>query len=253
MKEQDHLRFPIGKFEYGKSYTTDAIRKNIKIIENFPKILKKTLKKATRDQLDTTYRPGGWTIRQVVHHLADSHMNAYIRTKLALTEQAPIIKTYEEKEWAELEDAKNGSIKNSIKIVAAVHARWTKCLLALSDDDLEKAYYHPGSKRLFPIAEIVALYAWHAQHHLGHIKIVVKDTDQSATTKTNKSTDKAPAAKTAKAAAKPKKAAKPASDGPKMTRAEILAKARAARQVNLAAAGKAPAAKPEKAAAKKKK
>ncbi len=282
MKKLDKLRYPIGNFEYGKSYSLPQTRQHIKTIARFPKDLKKLIKKLNREALDTTYRSGGWTVRQVVHHLADSHMNAYVRMKLAVTEPAPIIKPYEENLWAETSDAKQGSVKTSLQLLNALHKRWVAFLERLSDEDLERGYFHPERQSLVLLPEAIALYAWHCKHHLAHISLVVQgkltaDKEQPNDLKPakkpkNKTADtarltrseileKARAARMAnlveqpdaptKAVKAPKKAAA-ASDGPKMTRAEILAKARAARSANKATAPAAPekAAKaPKKAAA----
>ncbi|MBK8429482.1 MAG: putative metal-dependent hydrolase [Lewinellaceae bacterium] len=175
MNEQlDNLRYPIGQFEYGKPYTIDDTRKHIKILSKFPKELKKAVKKLKSGDLEKTYRPGGWTVRQVILHLADSHINAYTRLKLAVTENTPIIKPYEENLWAELEDGKHGSVKTSLKLLSALHSRWTHFLKSLQEDDLEKGYYHPASKRTVPLQEAIALYVWHSQHHLGHIQLVAE-------------------------------------------------------------------------------
>jgi uncharacterized damage-inducible protein DinB len=170
--ELEQLRFPVGKFEYGKTYNTNETRKHIKDIAGLPKKVKKICKKLSSLELDTPYRDGGWTIRQVVHHLADSHINAYIRTKLMLTEANPTIKPYSEEVWAETEDGKNGSIKMSLRLLSAVHFRWMAFLESLTEEDFHKTYYHPGSNRVFTLAEVMALYSWHGKHHLGHIKIV---------------------------------------------------------------------------------
>jgi uncharacterized damage-inducible protein DinB len=170
--ELEQLRFPVGKFEYGKTYNTNETRKHLKDIAGLPDKVKKLCKKLSGDQLDTPYRDGGWTVRQVVHHLADSHINAYVRTKLMLTEANPTIKPYSEEVWAETEDGKNGPIKMSLKILKNIHERWVAFIESLSEEDFHKTYYHPGSNRVFTLAEVLALYSWHGKHHLGHIKIV---------------------------------------------------------------------------------
>lgn len=177
--QQDKLRYPIGQFEYGKSYSLDDTRKHIKVLVRFPKDLKNVVKKLKSGDLDKTYRPEGWTIRQVVNHIADSHLHAYIRIKLAVTEPTPIIKPYEEQLWAELEDGKHGSIKTSIKLLTALHKRWTSFLKSIQEDDLEKGYYHPASKRTVSVQEAIALYVWHSHHHLGHINLVAEGKHQS--------------------------------------------------------------------------
>ena len=174
MKSQDKQRYPIGRFEYGKSYTLDETRRNIRAIAQLPKELKKALKKLKSGQLDVPYRKGGWTPRQVVHHLADSHMNAYIRMKLAVTEQAPIIKPYEESDWAETEDSRSAPVKMSLKLLAPLHRRWVMFLESLSDEALERGYFHPEMQRIIPLPEAIALYAWHGRHHVAHIRLLAK-------------------------------------------------------------------------------
>ncbi|HLP96730.1 MAG TPA: putative metal-dependent hydrolase, partial [Saprospiraceae bacterium] len=179
MKEVTDRRYPIGRFEYGKNYSLEDTRKQIKDIARLPKDLKKVVKKLKDGALDKPYRLGGWTARQVVHHLADSHMNAYVRFKLAVTETAPIIKPYEEQLWAETEDAKHGSAKTSIKLLSALHNRWVDFLISLSEDDLEKGYFHPATKRTVSLREAIALYAWHCRHHLAHVKLVADSNQES--------------------------------------------------------------------------
>ncbi|MBP6825605.1 MAG: putative metal-dependent hydrolase, partial [Saprospiraceae bacterium] len=273
MNSQDTKRYPIGRFEYGKSYSNEDTKKNIRIIARLPKELKKVLKKLKGGQLDAPYRKGGWTARQVVHHLADSHMNAYIRMKMAVTEQAPIIKPYEEAEWAETEDGKNASVKVSLKILAPLHRRWIAFLESLSDEALDRGYYHPGLKRLVSLPEAIALYAWHSRHHLAHIRLVTKARDEEehdeavqekpiATTEKPRRGRRPAAAKTdaepaqrRKPGRKPKASAATAATGaaPKRTR-RTKAEMEAARTQNAAASvsveRKKPGRKPKSASAK---
>ena len=235
MKEITDRRYPIGKFDYGKNYSIDETRKHIKSIARLPKELKKTLKKLRDGALDKPYRAGGWTARQVIHHLADSHMNAYVRFKLAATENAPIIKPYEETLWAETEDGKHGSAKTSIKLLSALHDRWVDFMMSLSDDDLERGYYHPASKRTVSLREAIALYAWHAKHHLEHIKMVAEGNLEKAVKK-DKHHKLAPPLKTPKESAKSATAALDAGKEPKkrvMSEAH-KAKIRAAQQARRA-------------------
>ncbi|MBK9337370.1 MAG: putative metal-dependent hydrolase [Lewinellaceae bacterium] len=248
MKKLDKLRYPIGNFEYGKSYSLPQTRQNIKTIARFPKDLKKLVKKMPRETVDTTYRPGGWTVRQVVHHLADSHMNAYVRMKLAVTEPAPIIKPYEENLWAETNDAKQGSIKNSLQLLNALHKRWVNFLETLSDDDLERGYFHPERQSLVLLPEAIALYAWHCKHHLAHIALVARGKVSAGEEPTVVSDLK----KRGRPRTKMADAKSASGDKPKLTRAEILAKARAARATNKpapAAPAKTAAKAPKKVAA----
>lgn len=165
----DQLRYPTGKFKAAESYTPDTINGYISTIESFPDALKKAVQNLNDAQLDTPYREGGWTIRQVVHHVADSHLNAYIRFKLALTEDNPTIKPYKEGLWAELEEAKHAPIELSLPLIEALHKRWVTFLKTLSPDDLKKTFHHPDSKADVPLNRATALYAWHCNHHLAHI------------------------------------------------------------------------------------
>jgi hypothetical protein len=169
----DELRYPIGKFAPQESYTAEEVKSNITRIEKLPAELEKLVNTLTTKQLDTPYRDGGWTGRQVIHHMADSHMNAFIRFKWTLTEATPVIKVYDEKAWAEtLETTLDPAI--SISIVKALHIKWVALLRLLKAEDLRKEFIHPESKKNISLARLVALYAWHGEHHLGHIKIVAK-------------------------------------------------------------------------------
>jgi hypothetical protein len=120
-------------------------------------------------QLETPYRPEGWTVRQTVHHVVDSHINAYIRFKLALTENNPAIKPYEEALWAELADGKGALVEWSLQLLKYVHLRWVMLLNSLTEPDWERTYFHPETKRVFALREVAALYAWHSEHHYEHI------------------------------------------------------------------------------------
>jgi uncharacterized damage-inducible protein DinB len=137
-------------------------------IAALPEQLKNAVAALDDEQLDTPYRPGGWTVRQVVHHLADSHMNSYIRFKLALTEDEPLIKPYAEDQWAEIEEARRGPVGVSLTLLSALHARWVQTLAGMDEADFQRAFRHPelGAVRL---DMALALYAWHGKHHLGHI------------------------------------------------------------------------------------
>jgi hypothetical protein len=167
MHDLDSLRYPIGNFIYGKSYSLNDTQQHIAVIDEFPIKLTELVGKWGDDRLDTPYRPEGWTIRQLVHHTADSHINAYVRTKRALTEANPTISPYEEGEWAKLPDSAL-DIAPSLVILRNLHQRWVTILSSLTEADLARTYYHPGSQRTFTLQELVALYAWHCEHHYQH-------------------------------------------------------------------------------------
>lgn len=173
MSSDDALRYPVGKFTVQPEYSAEEIQKNIQLISEFPSLLEVALKNCTSKQLDTPYREGGWTIRQVIHHLADSHMNAYIRIKWALTENNPRIKAYDEKLWAETSETK-ADPSLSLQLLKALHTKWVVMLNGLTPIDLKKTFVHPDSGKEIPMDRQIALYAWHGQHHLGHVKLVVK-------------------------------------------------------------------------------
>lgn len=160
-------RYPIGQFQFKGELTDGVISGWINDIENLPEILRNTVKKLDDRQLDTPYRLGGWTVRQVVHHIVDSHMNSYIRFKLALTEEKPVIKPYDEGEWAKLPDY-NLPIEISLSLLESLHIRWTELLHNLSPADLKKTFIHPESGEI-SVGENIGIYAWHGRHHLAHI------------------------------------------------------------------------------------
>ena len=148
---------------------SSEIKKWIRDIEKHPDNLKKAIKGLNEKKLNTPYRHGGWTVKQVVHHLADSHMNAYIRIKLALTENIPAIKPYEEAQWAEMDDAKKAPINISLSLLNALHKRWTMMNKKLKDADYSKSVFHPEKKREVTIKEFLEMYSWHCRHHTAHI------------------------------------------------------------------------------------
>ena len=140
----------------------------INTIETLPSQLRKEVENLSQQQLDTPYRDGGWTIRQVVHHIPDSHINSYVRFKLALTEDNPQIKTYEEHLWAELQDTFKTPIDVSLNLLESLHKRWAILLRSLTDEQFEKTFQHPEWENI-TLSETLALYAWHSKHHLAHI------------------------------------------------------------------------------------
>lgn len=168
----EHLKYPIGRFQYGKKYSIKETRQHIKILDKFPANLKKIASKLTETQLETPYRPDGWTARQVVHHIADSHINMYTRIRFALTEENPTIKGYDENDWANLPDAKL-PVKASLLIIEGVHKRMVALFKTLDKKQLKRTYFHAGYQKNFEIQEVIALYAWHSEHHLKHIELVM--------------------------------------------------------------------------------
>ncbi|TLV01133.1 YfiT family bacillithiol transferase [Dyadobacter luticola] len=164
----EQLKYPIGKFVSQEHYTPAEVKSNIQIISALPSKFINLLGNWENDRLDTPYRPDGWTIRQLVHHVADSHINAYTRCRLALTEDNPVIKPYEEHLWAELPDAKTAQIELSIQLLRYVHLRWVLLLNSMDETDLARTYIHPATGRTFRLDEVIANYAWHSEHHYQH-------------------------------------------------------------------------------------
>jgi uncharacterized damage-inducible protein DinB len=165
----ENLKYPVGKFSRPPEYTKPLMDDFIRTIELLPEKLKAEIQNLNDEQLDTPYRENGWTVRQVVHHLADSHMNAYIRCKLAMTEELPVIKPYFEDRWAELTEAKEAPAEVSISLLEALHRRWVLFLRSISESDMTRKFHHPETKKDMEIRTIIALYAWHSRHHLAHI------------------------------------------------------------------------------------
>jgi uncharacterized damage-inducible protein DinB len=169
-RDQDiDLRYPIGPFNFDGRADEDRRRGWIHHIEQAPTSVRTAVAGLSPERLDTPYRPGGWTIRQVVHHLPDSHLNAYTRFKLALTEDVPTIKPYQEARWAELPDARSGAIELSIALLESLHRRWVLLLRQLSSADYARQLVHPEQGRRMDLNELLAMYAWHGQHHVAQI------------------------------------------------------------------------------------
>jgi hypothetical protein len=166
----EQLKFPIGHFHFSEDCNDNTIAAWKVTIASFPQNLKIVTDGLSSVEMNWQYRPEGWCIKQVVHHLADSHMNALIRIKLALTEESPVIRPYEEGLWAQLSDGLNDDISSSLKIIEGVHERWSQVLESLSEKDWNKMYFHPQHQRLFTIKEGLGIYQWHCNHHLAHIK-----------------------------------------------------------------------------------
>jgi hypothetical protein len=166
----EELKYPIGKFQTSETIDCNQIEEWIRTIERFPEKLSHEVLNLTQAELEKQYRPNGWTIRQVVNHCADSHMNSLIRFKLALTEDVPTIKPYFEDLWAELRDSNVFPVGSSLKILEGLHERWTYLLRSLSDEDLERQFKHPESGELISLKINIGIYAWHCEHHLAHVR-----------------------------------------------------------------------------------
>lgn len=166
------MQYPIGKFQRPTTYSPESIAESVATISLLPQELKSALSGITPEQIETPYRIDGWTVRQVVHHLADSHMNAYMRFKLALTEENPTIKGYDQDRWAVLTDNAL-DLDLSVSMLDGMHARWTAIMRGMSAEDWNRTFFHPEQQRSIPLKESAALYAWHGRHHVGHVKAVV--------------------------------------------------------------------------------
>ena len=162
------LRYPVGRFHRPERLSADERSGMIDQIAAAPRALRAAVRGLTPEQLATPYRPGGWTVQQVVNHVPDSHMNAYVRIKLALTEDVPTIKPYDEARWAELPDGRAAPIETSLALLDALHERWVLLLRSLTPTDFARRLNHPETGTQ-TIEQMVALYAWHGRHHVAHI------------------------------------------------------------------------------------
>jgi hypothetical protein len=162
------LSYPIGKFSFPQTVSPDQRRQWIADVAAAPANLRAAVGGLTSAQLDTSYRPGGWTVRQVVHHVPESHMNAYIRFKLGLTENEPTIKPYDQDAWAKLTDVQTTPVETSLAIMDALHDRWVRVLEMMKDAEFLRTFRHP-ELGLVKLEGNLALYAWHGKHHVAHI------------------------------------------------------------------------------------
>ena len=167
LPELEKLRYPVGHFSPPADSTVELRRTQIETLSMLPARLRAAVDGLNDAQLDTPYREGGWTGRQVVHHIADSHSNSYIRIKLALTEDWPTIKPYDEAAWAKLSDSRL-PVEISLDWIAALHFRWVSLLETLTDEDFQRGYVHPENGRQ-NLAHVLALYDWHSRHHTAHL------------------------------------------------------------------------------------
>ena len=163
------LRFPVGKFVRPDSLSPDQRKTAFRTLAELPMKLRAAINGLTDKQLDTPYRPDGWMVRQVVHHLGDSHMNALVRLKLGLTEETPTIKPYDEAKWAELDDSRSKLVEESMQLLSGVHARWVFLLERMKPEQFSRKINHPEWKEPMTLDTLLALYAWHSRHHVAHI------------------------------------------------------------------------------------
>lgn len=163
------LRYPVGKFDWNAPVNAADYPRLIAQIAETPGALRSAVAGLSRDQLETRYRPDGWTVKQLVHHVPDSHMNAYCRFKLALTEDEPTIKPYEEAKWAELPDSQRLPIGVSLDLLDALHQRWVALLRSMDGAGFNREFRHPERDGVLTLSQLLALYAWHGRHHVAHI------------------------------------------------------------------------------------
>jgi hypothetical protein len=169
MDDIEKLRYPVGRFSAPASPSDANIPQYIKTLEDFPGLIRKETEFLDDRQLDTPYREGGWTIRQVVHHVADSHINFYCRAKLAMTEENPVIRPYFEDRWAELPEARTAPVKISLELLESIHTRLVLFLKNLQPGDFLRTYVHPEYGKTYFLYQVLANYHWHCNHHLAHI------------------------------------------------------------------------------------
>lgn len=168
--ELEQLKYPVGQYGVTENVTSKILNNWITEIQHFPNQVLETVEGISKEELQLKYRPYGWNIKQVIHHCADSHSNAFIRFKLALTEDNPSIKPYAEDLWAELVDGTDDDISYSLLILKGLHHKWHLLLVSLDDNQWERTYFHPEAKKTYTLKEAAGLYAWHCRHHLAHIK-----------------------------------------------------------------------------------
>lgn len=175
MSDLEKKKFPIGQFEAPEHISDTELDEHIKTIKDFPGRLKNLIENFTDSQLDTQYREGGWTVRQLINHIADSHINSFIRFKLALTEENPTIKPYDEAKWAELQDSINIPVKPAMRMIKGTHQRWAVLLKSLTNKQLERTFNHPEQNKNYNLRHYLAFYVWHCNHHFAHIETLKKE------------------------------------------------------------------------------
>ena len=173
-QELEKLRYPIGKYSIPDTISSQQIKEWITVLDELPQQFEELVRPLTETQLETPYRPEGWTVRQLIHHVSDSHHNSYIRFKWALTEENPVIKAYNEKAWANLFDTKGAPIEMSLLHLKAVHTKLVYLLKGLTKEQLKRTFMHPENNQTISLEANIGQYAWHGSHHLAHIKNLIE-------------------------------------------------------------------------------
>jgi uncharacterized damage-inducible protein DinB len=171
----EHLKYPIGRFNWPETTTPTMVKDWIATIEAQPAKYDQLISGLSEEELNLTYRPGGWTIRQVMHHVVDSHINSFVRFKWTLTEDNPTIKAYYEDRWATLEDYKQTPVIVSLSLLKVLHLRWVTLLKSLTPTQLKRTFVHPENGKTIRLDQLISLYAWHGNHHIGHIELALKN------------------------------------------------------------------------------
>ncbi len=170
----DARRFPIGRFARPADYSAADVAAAIAALEALPGKLLATVAPLNGGDWQRTYRPGGWTVRQVLSHLVDANVNNYARFKFALTEENPAIKPYLEEGWSDLPDAREGDVGPTLDLLSAIHAKWVQCLRSMGEAEYRRTFFHPRMDRSVSLYEAVGMYAWHSEHHLAHIRLALQ-------------------------------------------------------------------------------
>lgn len=168
-EQLEKLKYPLGRLAFPENFTAELFSTMINDLKEFPALLANEVSNLNEEQLNTPYREGGWTLRQVVHHLADSHMTAFLRFKMALTEENPTVKGYKQDLFSKTADVMNSDLKSSLSILEGVHHRWSTLLNTMSAEKFERTFYHTEYDRTYILKNVLALYSWHGKHHLAHI------------------------------------------------------------------------------------
>ncbi|MDT0644712.1 putative metal-dependent hydrolase [Zunongwangia sp. F363] len=171
------LKYPIGKMQFPQHHAMGYFEDWKQEIADFPQQLENLVKNLEESQLNTPYRPEGWTVRQVIHHLADSHMNAYLRFKWTLTEENPLIKAYDEKAFAKLPDSRKAPVQISLDYLKALHVKWIYLIENMAEADFQKTFRHPGTQAEISLLKCLAMYSWHGRHHYTHIEHLLRRRD----------------------------------------------------------------------------